>query len=414
MNAHIAASSVPPSPRPLGGSDPAAQEPAALEPRVGLFLNSEQKAAVLRPLLEAGGITVGLTEPTKGKDNFLQKIVPAELELHGAIVLDIAGHDTPLDLLQEVRERCPGHTLIVAVGKENDLGFYRRAIAAGACDYFAEPLPEEQLVQALRRMLKLDAAQNTRVGSMIAVYGTHGGVGAGVTAGGLATVLAQHFGRSTVLLDSDFFSPSAGLAVGSDMPGNLGILLDEGERLDKVLVEQAIQKPHGNLALLDGYEPFGETRAVPPENVERLVDMLGHLYRYQVWRVAGGAGSLAGSVLAQADVVMPVLSGTLASARAAQSLLRHLTESNPSARVLPVYNNPSPSAPVPQAMMEELIARKIAYVVPYQKRLGEDMLKNVSAGSPAHCLHKIFMRMGQDRLGLSMAQARPWWKRILR
>lgn len=48
-------------------------------------------------------------------------------------------------------------------------------------------------------------------------------------------------------------SPSVGSYLSCDQSGNLKVLLEAGERLDRELVRQAVLSPMSGLALLDGW-----------------------------------------------------------------------------------------------------------------------------------------------------------------
>ena len=382
--------------------------------KTALLLSGETAFAQIRPGLEAGCIPVGFCLDVGAKTDFLKHLTPANLAGHCAVVLDVSRQGSPLALLRELRERCPAQMKIVAIGSANDLGIYRQALAAGADEYFAQPLPVDELLQAMRTLLNLDAAAcPLRLGRMVAVFGTHGGAGAGTVAAGLAQMFALEHGRSTALVDSNTLSPTAGSAVGSDLPGNLGLLLDEAEEIDSVLVDQIIQRPVENLALLDGYDGIDVQRSIKPANVEALIELLGNRYRYQVWRVNGGSGALKPLVLKQADIVLLVLGGALPSARAVPDVVQWLGEHNPGARLILVYNTPSPNPPVPAESFEDLTGRKIHFTIPYQKTFGEDQLKNVRFNQPSHCMHKIFSSITNDILGVQCHHC-SWLRRLFK
>ena len=382
--------------------------------KTALFLSGDLAFAKIQPSLEAGCIPVGYTLDIGAKADFLENLTPANLLGHSAIVLDISRHASPLWLLCEVRERCPAQIKIVAIGNENDLGFYRQALAAGADEYFAQPLPVEELLQAMRVLLKLDAyACSLRLGRMITVFGTHGGVGCGMVAAGLAQMFALGHGRSTVLVDSNLSSPTVGSSVGSDLPGNLGFLLDDAEEIDSVLVDQIMQRPFDNLAFLDGYDGIGVQRSVKTDNVESLIKLLGNQFRYQVWRANGGSGVLKPVVLGQADIVFLVMSGTLSSARTVPDVVQWLADNNPAARLVFVYNTPFSNPPVPAESFEDLTGRKIYFVIPYQKGFGEAQLKNTTFNQTSHCMHKVFSSITRDILGVQSPHC-SWLRRIFR
>jgi Flp pilus assembly CpaE family ATPase len=375
--------------------------------RAGLFLEDQGVAQQIKSLLEASGFQVGLQLETRGASSFLHKVAPGDFAELDAVVVDVMSQKDPVNVIREVHERCPSSSKLIAIGRENDLGFYRRLRAVGAAEYFAHPVPTDELVQSLR-LLCTEEGCSLRSGRMIVVQEAHGGAGAGVLTAGLGVLISQMHGRSTVLLDTDFFSPSVGCHLGVDQPGNLAVLLDATERLDKVLIDQAVQKPHDLLALLDGYDGVASQRRISPESAHALAMLLGEEHRYQIWR-NGAATPLLIPSLSQADVVILVMTGSLAAARMAQTTLLWLAEHNPSARVIPVYNHVTPHPAIPASSLEEIIRHPVAYTIPYQRKLNEMMLRNVPFNNPSHCLHKILSRLCRDVLGVRET-GRTWWR----
>ncbi|MDR1046030.1 MAG: hypothetical protein LBP33_13130 [Candidatus Adiutrix sp.] len=378
---------------------------------VGFFMRDTELAQALRPLLETSGISPGIMAEMKGDGFSMPKVPAAEMLRLSAVLIDVSRQANPVAVLTELRERCVGGTVIVALGGENSLNFYRQMRAAGAHEYFAHPVPADELAQALQQLLKPETGAARFRGRIVAVCGTHGGVGSGLFSAGIGAAISQSYGRRSIVVDADFSTPAVGLYLGVDQPGSLGILLEESDRLDKVLLDQVIQQPQEMLDLLDDYDDLDVIRRYSAEEADSLIGMLSDQYRYQIWRCSGDSRILTASVLRRANVVILMVAGNLASARAAQNTLRWLADNNKGARVIPVCNSPSPHPPIPASTLEEALERPMAYVVPYQRALGEAVLRNVPGHSPAHCLHKYFMQISRDILGVR--QGGKLWKRRL-
>lgn len=101
------------------------------------------------------------------------------------------------------------------------------------------------------------------------------------------------------------------------------------------------------------------------------------------------------------------------SARAVPDVVQWLGEHNPGARLILVYNTPSPNPPVPAESFEDLTGRKIHFTIPYQKTFGEDQLKNVRFNQPSHCMHKIFSSITNDILGVQCHHC-SWLRRLFK
>ena len=381
--------------------------------RIALFLRDPGTAMPLKNLLKSNGFLVEMEAEVKGGTSFLKTFSPADFTRLRAVVLDLVGQADPQGFAREVCARCPADAVVVALGSENDISFYRRLRTVGVSEYFVSPVPAEELLQSLRTLLRLDSAVQRRGGRMVVVYGVHGGVGAGLLTAGLGAWLSQKHGRDTVVLDADMASPSVGSYLSCDQSGNLKGLLEAGERLDRELVRQAVLSPMSGLALLDGWEPLGEHYSFTEQGVSSLSDLLGGEYRYQVWR-CNGASPLRSCLMGAADVALVVMSGSLASAKAGQTVLRWMAERNRKARIITLYNNTSPRQTIPQTSLEGVLGRKMDYTLPYLRRLSDDLLNGVTFTSSSHCLHETLEKLSADLLGMGATGKTSWWKRLAR
>ena len=355
--------------------------------RIALFLRDPGTAMPLKNLLKSNGFLVEMEAEVKGGTSFLKTFSPADFTRLRAVVLDLVGQADPQGFAREVCARCPADAVVVALGSENDISFYRRLRTVGVSEYFVSPVPAEELLQSLRTLLRLTA--------------------------GLGAWLSQKHGRDTVVLDADMASPSVGSYLSCDQSGNLKVLLEAGERLDRELVRQAVLSPMSGLALLDGWEPLGEHYSFTEQGVSSLSDLLGGEYRYQVWR-CNGASPLRSCLMGAADVALVVMSGSLASAKAGQTVLRWMAERNRKARIITLYNNTSPRQTIPQTSLEGVLGRKMDYTLPYLRRLSDDLLNGVTFTSSSHCLHETLEKLSADLLGMGATGKTSWWKRLAR
>ena len=100
-----------------------------------------------------------------------------------------------------------------------------------------------------------------------------------------------------------------------------------------------------------------------------------------------------------ADLAVVITSGTLPCVKATQAALRHLSEANPSARIICVFNQVSPAQCFTAQNIERSLGIEISHAIPYLKRLGGDLLAGTPFTKRSHALHKPLARLSKDIMG---------------
>jgi pilus assembly protein CpaE len=109
---------------------------------------------------------------------------------------------------------CEAGTRVVAIGRINDIQFYRELTACGLPDYFPSPAAAEDIIAAFKRqdaqasspspIATATRSAPARSGEVIAFMSAAGGDGASTAALNAAFALADVSGKSTVLVDLDY------------------------------------------------------------------------------------------------------------------------------------------------------------------------------------------------------------------
>src|SRR2546421_271499 len=104
-------------------------------------------------------------------------------------------------------------TPIVAYGWADDVELVRKAMVAGARNFFVMPVEAEQILDSIRSVLESEERKRLRLsgqtkgmgprGLVIAVFGAKGGVGKSTLSTNLGTALASELKQSAVLVDAD-------------------------------------------------------------------------------------------------------------------------------------------------------------------------------------------------------------------
>lgn len=335
--------------------------------------------------------------------------IVGELKQAALVLADVGKAQDAAARLCELRELVDQDCAIVLIADAQDLAFAREMRRLGASEYFASPADDEELFRAACDVLGLGGAERVRRGSrLIAVHGVVGGAGAGLISAGLAALIAEQYGRRSVLVDLMLGNASAGAWLGSDQPGELSSLLHTPERLDLALLEQVMQRPSSQLALLDGRSEQQNTPSVDARSCQQLAEILAQPYRYQIWR-SSGLDKAASHSLLQADMCVLVVDGSLNALRNVRELLPWLKEQRPELRTLLVFNASRPDAVLDDQAFAEALGRPADVTLPYCRKLAAQQLDAVPFNLGKHVLHKELDRLACLVLGLPTAKARNWF-----
>jgi pilus assembly protein CpaE len=379
--------------------------------KAGLFLSDGNLFNQTKPLFERSGLAVEGSDKIDGQ--VWDKIPSSQLSSLAVAVFDLRNQENLLATARELVDRCPSDAVIVVLGRSSDLELYRSLKSVGVADYLADPIMADDLAATVLTLTGL-AAKNERLpGRVITVYGVRGGNGSGLISAGLSAFLAQEHGRSVATVDSVVSAPTVDGYLGVNAPGNLGVLLSAGERLDKILLSQAVQKPLDNVGLLSGYLPPDHNLEGLPGNVSRLSLLLGDQYRYQIWRCQAGA-SLEGQLLAIGQVIVILATGSIPCVRGAKNVYQWVLSNNKSARIILVYNQVSPDQVFPPAQLAKSLGFEFQLVIPYVKGLSRDLVNEVPLTDRKHAFHKHLAALTRLVLGRAEVEEPSLWSKLFR
>ncbi|WP_432721420.1 hypothetical protein R0381_002463 [Jeongeupia wiesaeckerbachi] len=325
-------------------------------------------------------------------------------ELHHAALVIADGGDDALACVATLRVVCDPASAIVLVGSADDLSLARQVRRAGASEYFAAPVDADELARACADLQSGGSAER-RGSRVVAVQGSCGGAGAGLVTAALGAIAATRYGHRAAVVDLGLASPTAGSWLGCDQPGELARLLLTPERIDHALIEQVVQRPAPQLALLDG---SGAQPQLDAASSRALASALGEQYRYQFWR-GSGLDAAATHGFARADQIVLVCDGTLAGVRNARELLRRAAESQKPCML--VFNQSRPDSVLDVDGLADALGRRPDHVLPYRAKLATQQLDQLALTSPAHVLASALDDLAAALLGVTRAPRRRWWSR---
>ncbi len=301
-------------------------EPAApivdREPFLG-FVSDQASLTCLRAVL---------SNPALGPMRVKLSSFAATLATLGAIrsprtvLVDISGEEQPLSAVMRLEQVIEPGTRVLVAGDVQSVAFYRTLTRnLGIREYLPKPFDAAQLA---RDLLPWVTGEEPRVGahrggSLIAVRGLSGGVGASTVAANLAWLIGVETRRHTVLLDGDLLAGSAALAANVAPSSGLRAALETPDRIDPLLIERSAQAASDRLHVLAAEEPYTEKWSYHHGAGAALVEALRQRYNFIIadlpCRVFGFAAELFG--LANQSVFVADLSERGVSAM--QAVLSH-------------------------------------------------------------------------------------------
>jgi len=231
--------------------------------------------------------------------------------------------------LQALAERPPTERPpVIVVGPGNDVQAMRKAMQAGARDFFTRPVSAQELAAVIQQVIKDRAASATPVKNRLtAVINAKGGSGATVLACNLAHIMAAEARLRVALLDLDVQFGT--LPQYFDLPSSQGLLniLDAVEELDVPALPGYMAKHASGVHLLgtmaDRLVLPGE---IPVKRLGLLLDLLVQGYQQVVVDLPRQIDALTSLVMERADQVVIVMQQSLTQVRDAKRLLVILKE----------------------------------------------------------------------------------------
>jgi pilus assembly protein CpaE len=294
-----------------------------------------------------------------------------------ALMVDVSGSELPVTEIHKLAEVCEPGVSVVVVGDRNDVGLYRNLIRAGVSDYIVKPLTRSLVQNVLSAQLEAGGSSpaaatfaHQKLGSVVAVLGTRGGVGATTIATNLAWYLANNETRRVALVDLDIFFGDCALTLNVKIAGGLREVLENPTRIDELYLERAMVPSGKRLYVLAAEERLDIAVKFDAEALTTLFDPLRKQYHYVVVDVPRQSGSLIQQVTEAAGVRVIVTDQTAHSIRDTVRLRRFFDAPQANQRNIVVLNRGGElgKADITAKMMTDTIGMPIDVTIPYHPK----------------------------------------------
>jgi len=242
------------------------------------------------------------------------------------LIVDISGVDMPLQQIQTLADVCEPGTSVVAIGNQNDVALYRDLVEIGVSNYIVKPLTRELLVKAVAPQHHAKTTEISRsiskLGKVVALTGTRGGVGATTLAANLAWHLANKQSRRVALVDLDLQHGDCSMLFNITPTGGFRDALSNPLRLDHLLLDRIMTNIGDRLFLLSSEEPLQEDIRINAAAIDSLYAVLRSQFHHVVVDVPRIQAPAYRRALEMADRRMIVVDQTMRSMRDAARIAR--------------------------------------------------------------------------------------------
>jgi len=214
------------------------------------------------------------------------------------------GASETLDGIGELLGVAPG-TSVVAVGPGNSAEVVIRAVRAGAIEFLERPVSPRDLAAAMekiRRLRPATAAGAGKVGQIVSVYATKGGLGATTLATNLAVCLAQQVGR-TLLVDLDVHQGSVATFLNLKPTYSVVEMFGQAHRLDEAYLSGLLLRHSSGLNVLPAVPSVGQPQFTPEQMLTGL-EALRIQFAHVVLDLPRDASPATFTVLEQSDIIL--------------------------------------------------------------------------------------------------------------
>ncbi|HKY81059.1 MAG TPA: pilus assembly protein CpaE [Sphingobium sp.] len=242
-----------------------------------------------------------------------------------AVILEVQPEsDTSMKRLAAVRASHP-ELLLVAAVRNAEIPLVRALLRSGINDVVELPLQASELsvtLDDLRARINADADRDLKLGKLVSIIKSVGGVGATTIATQAASLHArtarQKGAGEVCLFDFDIQFGNAGTFLGISSPLTLSDLLQGGNRIDRELLSSVTVETPTGLHVVTAPTQIMPMEAVNADQVFRVIELAQRNYDTIYLDLPGNWTNWSMSLVARSEVIYLVCELTIASLRQAR------------------------------------------------------------------------------------------------
>ncbi|WP_299028295.1 response regulator [uncultured Thermanaerothrix sp.] len=314
------------------------------------------------------------------------------------VIMDINMPDMDgITATEAIRRKVP-YTQVVILSVQNDPGYMRRAMLAGARDFLSKPPDIDELLAAVRRAgaMALEEKRSTSIlvenvapsgtpspaqkGKIIAVYGPKGGTGKTLLATNLAIAL-QVQNQRTILVDGDLQFGDVAVILNERGKNSVIDLAIRAEELDAEVVEGVVvAHRETKLSILVAPPTPEMALQVSGEQFAKFLQFLSTLYRFVIVDTSSYLSDTTQSTLETADLIVLITTQELPTLKNVSLFLTLADKSNiPRDRLILVLNRYDKRINLDAERIYNSLKHPIEVVIPLDERAA---IQSILKGRP--------------------------------
>ena len=323
------------------------------------------------------------------------------------LIVDISNSELPLGDIEKIKEFSSPNISIIVIGSRNEVGLFRDLKAAGVVDYIVKPLSNVLLRRAIEQANGIKN-EVLKEGKLIHIMSATGGAGATTVVANVGWLLANRRFKRTLVMDLDFLYGTANLLLDIKAENAYLDILESPDKIDDYFTETILKKCTQRLYYLGGLCDLVRGVQVDITAFDALMSLLKKQFNYILVDAQRDINEINKVSMKKADSFIIMVEMTMASAQNAARLLEFLSVEYSGKKVVLIDNKNglSSSGAITKESFEEVIGRKIDYVMPLDETI---TLAAANIGQPLVItegpLTEILEEVADDVLGKNENQA---------
>ena len=173
--------------------------------------------------------------------------------------------------LEALADVCVPGTKVIVIGSANDVAVYRELLFRGVSDYAVAPLDPLAIIALVARAYQ--DSDTSRFGRVLAFVGASGGAGSSTIAQNVAITIARSYNCSVIFADLDLPFGTAALGFDLNPSETISQALNDGGRLDDLLLERLLTKHEDHLHVLTAPASLDQSHELAEDAFERVLDV---------------------------------------------------------------------------------------------------------------------------------------------
>jgi pilus assembly protein CpaE len=305
---------------------------------------------------------------------------------------------------------------------KTDKDILMQAIRSGVKEFLSQPLREEEVAKALERFknrqVKSNDTEPEKIGHVINVIGSKGGVGTTTVAVNLAVSLAERKDVTSVaLIDMNMIFGEIPLFLEIKPKHDLSEITKQFSRLDTTFLMNVLSKSSTGVYVLPSPKNFSSNESINPKIMDRILDLMSRKFDFVVIDGGHPLNQLSLKLLAVSDIVLLTSVLTLPCLSNTDKLLRSLfTLGYPVDKLIKVVmNRYIKKSEISLRDAEDAINKKIFWTIPndYKTTLSAiNQGKALSQIAKKASITKSFRELADSITAEEARIEKSWWRTL--